>query len=241
MDERSRRWERRFEWPLAIAAILVIPMLVLEESPIGEPWHSIAVALDWVTWVPFAVELVVMLWVVPDRGHWLRTHPLEVFVTVATPPFLPPTLQALRVLRLLRVTRLFRLHSLRRMLSLEGIRYATLLVFLVVVGGGTAFAAIEGHGLSAWDGVWFATETVTTVGYGDIVPTTDAGRVLAMLVMFVGIGFVALLTAFIADRFINRSRPLAHDGANGSDGAARDEILAELRRISARLERLERR
>lgn len=206
MDERQRRWERRFEWPLVIAALLTIPALVLEESPIGEPGHSIALAINWVTWTAFAVELVVMLWIVHARRRWLVRHPIDVAVVVLSPPFLPAALQWARFLRVFRVLPLFRAHALRRILSLEGIRYATLVVGIIILAGGTSFAAIEGNGLTAWDGVWFAVETVTTVGYGDIVPSTSAGRVVAMIIMFVGIGFVALLTGFVADRFINRPR-----------------------------------
>jgi voltage-gated potassium channel len=89
------------------------------------------------------------------------------------------------------------------MLSLEGIRYAALIAFLVVLGGGAAFASLEkDQGITAWDGVWWAVTTVTTVGYGDVSPTTDEGRAIAIMIMFIGIGFVALLTAFVAERFI---------------------------------------
>ena len=45
-----------------------------------------------------------MLAVVPDRGRWLRDHPLEVAIVVLTPPFLPASLQAARAFRLLRLT-----------------------------------------------------------------------------------------------------------------------------------------
>ena len=69
--------------------------------------------------------------------------------------------------------------------------------------------------------------TVTTVGYGGLEPHTDSGRIIASVIMLVGIGFVALLTAFIADRFI------------AGQEAKEDQILAELREIKAKLERLE--
>jgi voltage-gated potassium channel len=76
-----------------------------------------------------------------------------------------------------------------------------------VLGGGAAFAAVEkSQHLSAWDGVWWAITTVTTVGYGDIKPHTDEGRVIAMVVMTVGIGFVALFTAAAAERFMRSQR-----------------------------------
>jgi hypothetical protein len=51
-----------------------------------------------------AIEAVTMLAVVPDRWRWLREHPIEVVVVVATPPFLPASLQSIRALRLLRAT-----------------------------------------------------------------------------------------------------------------------------------------
>jgi voltage-gated potassium channel len=60
--------------------------------------------------------------------------------------------------------------------------------------------------LSAWDGVWWAIQTVTTVGYGDTPVTTDGGRVIAIRLMVTGIGFVAVLTAAAAERFVRSRR-----------------------------------
>jgi voltage-gated potassium channel len=54
---------------------------------------------------------------------------------------------------------------------------------------------------SVWDGIWWAVVTVTTVGYGDIYPHSVAARIVAMLVMLFGIGFLSVLTATIASRF----------------------------------------
>ncbi len=70
--------------------------------------------------------------------------------------------------------------------------------------------------------------TVTTVGYGDFAPETAGGRVIAMFVMVIGIGFVALLTAAAAERFIRR----------GEDPPA---VEARLEEVSARLGAIERR
>ena len=70
---------------------------------------------------------------------------------------------------------------------------------------------------------------MTTVGYGDIYPVTDAGRVIAMVVMLSGIGFVALLTGSIAQQFL----------AASPEQEREDELLKHVREMSARLERLE--
>jgi voltage-gated potassium channel len=235
MDERSERMARRFEVPMLIAALLVIPMLVIQESSWGEPWPTVADILNWGTWLAFLIEVVVMLIVVPDRRRWLRDHPIDVIVTVLSPPVLPDVFAAARMLRLARVLRLLRLAPLaRRVFTLTGLRYAALLTLLTVLLAGTAFAAVEGQP-DEWDGVWWAVTTMATVGYGDVVPRTDAGRVIGMFVMIVGIGFLTLLIGAVADRF------LADDVERASDAvAATDvEVLREVQQLSERLHRIE--
>jgi hypothetical protein len=74
VDERSRRIEARLELPVIVAALLVIPLIVIEESSYGEPWDSVGIALNWATWLVFVAEAVVMLSVVPDRSRWIREH-----------------------------------------------------------------------------------------------------------------------------------------------------------------------
>src|SRR5271165_4653923 len=56
------------------------------------------------------------------------------------------------------------------------------------------------------DGLWWAIQTVTTVGYGDLVPTSTAGRLLAALVMVAGIGFLTVITAAITSTFVESAR-----------------------------------
>jgi voltage-gated potassium channel len=71
-----------------------------------------------------------------------------------------------------------------------------------------AFASKEFDSL--WDSTWWAVVTVTTVGYGDVYPTTVQGRLVGIVLMFVGIGFLSLLTASIASRFVREERTDEH-------------------------------
>lgn len=57
--------------------------------------------------------------------------------------------------------------------------------------------------ISVFDGIWWALVTITTVGYGDFFPVTTAGRIVGGLLMVVGIGFVATLTASVAAHFVD--------------------------------------
>jgi voltage-gated potassium channel len=220
--------QERLAVPLLVAALLTIPAIAIEQSDVGQPWDTIASVLNWVIWTAFLAEAILMLRLVDDRWRWVREHPLEVAIVILTPPFLPASMQAARAFRLLSLLRLLRLGVLvRRFLSTEGIRDAAVLAAMTVLGGGAAYAAVEkGQDLSAWDGVWWAIVTVTTVGYGDTFPQTDAGRIIAIVVMFVGIGFIAVLTAAAAERFLRVQR----QERNELEGVEQrlDEILTRL-------------
>ncbi len=230
MDARSEAIQAKFEWPVIVAALFTIPLVLIQESDLSQPWPTIGAVLNWGTWLVFASEVVVMLCIVPRKRTWLSSHMLDLAVTILTPPFAPAAWQAGRVYRVLRLLRLLRIFSVRRLLSLDGLKMAAVAAVTTVTLGGIVVASIESTAKepwTAWDGIWWAVTTVTTVGYGGLEPHTDSGRIIASVIMLVGIGFVALLTAFIADRFI------------AGQEAKEDRILAELREIREKLERLE--
>jgi voltage-gated potassium channel len=86
---------------------------------------------------------------------------------------------------------------------------------------------------SIGSGLWWAVQTVTTVGYGDNVPETAAGRFVAVLVMLLGISFLTVITAAITSTFVSRSRI---DLAPSESDAPTAE---QLRELNQRLERIE--
>jgi voltage-gated potassium channel len=87
-----------------------------------------------------------------------------------------------------------------------------------------------------WLGIWWAVQTVTTVGYGDTVPHTVGGRALATLVMLTGIGFISVVTAAITAAFIESARRRLE--AEGAD-PLEDDTDHRLNDVLTRLERIE--
>ncbi len=82
------------------------------------------------------------------------------------------------------------------------------------------------------DGLWWAIQTVTTVGYGDLVPTSTTGRLVAALVMIVGIGFLTVITAAITSAFVESAR-------RRLQGTETDTLAAKLDQIASRLDAIE--
>jgi voltage-gated potassium channel len=223
--------ERRFEKPLLVAAVLSIPTTILEFSNVAEPWPLVGHILNWLIWLAFLAELVAMLAVVRDRGRYLLANPIDLAIVILTPPFLTSTVQSIRVLRLLRVFRLLRLKPLAEMVfSMDGIRAAAGLAALTVVVGGAGYAAEEN--ITFGDGLYWAITTMATVGYGDISPHKTEGKIIAVVVMLVGIGTATLLIGAVAERFL--ARPVEDLETTEED------TLDQVRDISARLARLER-
>ena len=112
---------------------------------------------------------------------------------------------------------------------------------VVVVGGGVLIRLLDhGEYSDIWVGMWWALQTVTTVGYGDVTPKNPSGRIIATFVMLQGIAFLAITTAAITSTFVARAtkdRDLAH-AAEEDDAEVR--IEAKLEGIDQRLDRLER-
>jgi voltage-gated potassium channel len=105
---------------------------------------------------------------------------------------------------------------------------------LVVVGGGILIRVLDHSEYSSvWVGMWWAIQTVTTVGYGDVTPKHVSGRLVGALVMLEGIAFIAIITAAITSTFVARAeRELAEEA--GDTGAAELEA-----RLNERFDRLE--
>jgi voltage-gated potassium channel len=86
---------------------------------------------------------------------------------------------------------------------------------------------------NVWVGMWWAIQTVTTVGYGDVTPAALSGRIIASFVMLEGIAFLAIVTAAITSTFVARATKQLQAG--------RDDEMTELHRIEKRFDQLDRR
>lgn len=88
-------------------------------------------------------------------------------------------------------------------------------------------------------GLWWAIQTLTTVGYGDVVPANTMGKVIATIVMINGIAFLTVITAAVTATLIEQVRGRRQEAGSEVPGGADAEILARLDAISGRLDEIE--
>ena len=171
---------------------------------ISESTNNILGIIQWVCWLAFAVDLIFGLATSESKISYLKRHPLEIASVLL--PFLRP-------LRLMRVISFGGLAlqkiAVGRQFAIT-VKVAITTVFVAYIAAvqiTITERAVEGSNIKNFaDGFWWAITTVTTVGYGDRYPTTTEGRLLAVMLMFMGISLVGVITASVAAWFVKMSQ-----------------------------------
>jgi voltage-gated potassium channel len=246
---------RLFNVLLAALIIVNVIAVVLETvEPIRHRYSTVFLVVEHAATAVFSVEYVLRLWTAVDLRGGESAHPIwgrlrymrsffAVIDLVAVLPALLGLLGAddLRVLRLLRLLRMIKLTRHSRVFNLlwsvfreEAPTIGALIFILTLTLTVSAALAymIEGEEQPAVfssipAAMWWAIETLTTVGYGDMVPVTAVGKILGGMVSIIGIGTLALFSGVLTVGFLDQlriireraERPVAAAGvpANGKD------------------------
>jgi voltage-gated potassium channel len=226
--ELDEQWDRLARWPLIVSAVL---FLIAYAVPIIDPGVPRIVKIvcnwvDWITWALFALDYFVRLVLAPDRKRYLLKHWLDLLIVAL------PLLRPLRLLRLLplvsvlnrRATTLLR-GTVAMYVAVGSSLIAVVAALTVLsVERGRPGANIENFG----DAMWWAAETMTTVGYGDVYPVTAWGRVIAVMLMICGIGLLGTVTATLASWLVE------HVSATQESDTER--LLARIDQLEAKIE-----
>lgn len=230
--EHAKRWLQR---PMTVLSLIFTAGLLIGATRELEPWARTGIAvINGLIWVAFAAEYVWLLRLAPDRGRHVRTNVLDLLVVVL--PMLRP-FRALRALRLLTVV----VRSWRQVngaLQHRGLgRIVSAIGALIIVGGVVAFALEPETFADVGDAIWWVLVTSTTVGYGDFVPVTGSARVVAAVVMVLGVALVGIITANLVD-FLSSQPQVATDSTT-PDPDADDAGCPHCRDATQRLARVE--
>ncbi|MDX1347042.1 MAG: ion channel [Thiomicrorhabdus chilensis] len=196
-NARAKRIGGQFEVLvlLALFAVFVQLLMFYSGSDVDTSWVSTII------WFVFAAELGVNLFNVNDRWRYLRQNWMNVVIVLLAFPWInwgsdwAVIVRSLRLVLFLRffahfykdVSAILKRHKLGQILIGAA--------FLIVASGGL-FAYLEERDLV--DGIWYAIVTVTTVGYGDVVPMSENGRIFGTFLILFGVVLFSLVTANIS-------------------------------------------
>ncbi len=144
---------------------------------------------------------------VDQPKRYLKQNISNLFIIIfCFPLFLSnfPSAAGLRFVRIFIVFTLFfqASKSINQVLTRHNLGNTLLASLFIIIVAGTLMSMIDPNVNSISDGIWWAWVTVTTVGYGDIVPSSNAGRLFGALLILMGIGLFTMLTASFATFFM---------------------------------------
>lgn len=229
---------------VGLAALATIPLLAF-----GEQLSSgVSLLASSLIWSVFAGNFLIILLACQskaERRFWWRKSALDILIIVASFPLLPDTLQSLRVLKSGRILKLVHfsragrfltltllLRWLKRRFSLNPIVFSGSTAVVAMLIGANAIHLLEPQTAPDLESaMWFAFTTCSTVGYGDIIPTTGPGRLVGVLLMIVGVACMAAFSGALASYLVTTQEAEEH--------AATAAIMKELQEIREQLSRLE--
>lgn len=230
----ARLWAKRLEWPLLIVVLWIPFQWYLEET--GGIQIGLAHLFDWMIWLVFLGETVVLTSLVRHRRRYLLHNWMNVVIILGSFPLIlkfAPMAGMLRSLRLIMVlvllTRMSR--NVRRLLTMHQLGGTLAASVITMLLAGVVITRIDPSIGDIWDGLWWAWVTMSTVGYGDVVPHTGAGRLFASLLILLGVVLLSLLTANMSAFLIGSDTKDSAQAGNDTEFLLRD--------IAARLERIE--
>jgi voltage-gated potassium channel len=195
-----------WNWTLTFLALAFLiaysyPAFVVEINPSSQ---SILDGIQWVSWIAFAADLFFGIYKASNKMQFLKKHPLEILAVIL--PFLRP----LRLLRFISFgTLVFEKVNLGKSIAIT-IKVIVTALFLTYLAGIEITMAERGEPgatiQSVGDGFWWAITTLTTVGYGDIYPTTTEGRFIAVGLMVSGICVLGFISATVAAWFVKMTQ-----------------------------------
>lgn len=206
------RLENNFYY-LALMGLLAFASVMLALMDLRTPlqgWYRIA---DLVIWLIFLADCLIRFVFSPNKKRflWRNIPDLLALLPLSSMFRITGAETLFKEGRLLRFFRLFKLGRLgwigmrgvrrvRRFLDTNGLKYVLTVTLSVIFAGAFCMTLVED--MSLGDAIWWAFVTAATVGYGDLSPATTTGRIIAVLLMLMGIGLLGSLTSSITSFFL---------------------------------------
>ena len=169
------------------------------------------VIVDWIIYGLFVADYLIRFFLAESKRQFFKENIIDLIAII---PFnsIFRAFRLLRFIKLLRLTKIIRLgavsgrfmHRSSRFLDTNGFKYVLMVCVSAILLAAVAMTYLED--MKFLDALWWAFVTATTVGYGDISPESGAGRIVAAMLMLVGIGLIGSLTSTITSFFLKGTK-----------------------------------
>ena len=241
-NERAQNAGKILEWPMMGVALWILIEWYLAAKGLSS--ESLSVFTNWLVLLAFLFEVTLLTTMVNDKVLYLRTNWMNLLIIVFGIPIIleggemAAALRGLRVLIALQVF-LNASSTFRELLARNHLRTTLGVSLIIMFIAGMLIAGIDPAIGSVWEGLWWAWVTITTVGYGDVVPVSAEGRILGAILILLGVGLFAMLTASFSVLFISRSEDKMEENIEKQVSQKEAQEMAQLSRIEKKIEKLE--
>jgi voltage-gated potassium channel len=226
---------------LVLSIGVVLGLLLRELVPLHEDTHQLLNYVDTGICLYFLYDFLLRLYQAPDKWEFFRRSWIDLLASIPVVPWVRLG-HLVRIIRLLRMIRAFR--TSREFVSYffrnraNGTLAIVLLsALLLMIFGAVAILSVErvpeSNIKTPSDALWWAFVTITTVGYGDRFPVTTAGRLIAAVLMIVGVGLFGTFTGYVANFFVEEEH---HPDQETNELRT---LIDEVRQLRAKIEELE--
>ena len=224
---------RCYDFVNAFAIILNLAVTIMQTfSSIQLKYGTVLKLAEDATIIFFAIDYALRIWTAgflyPElrEGRAIRKYAcsftgivdLLSFLPDFLPIFFPAGTVAFRMIRIVRIFRLFRINAYYDSLSIitevisgkkQQLISSVFIILVLMVASSLCMYSLENEAQpevfsNAFSGIWWAASTLLTVGYGDIYPVTTLGKIVGIVITFLGVGMVAIPTGIISAGFVDQ-------------------------------------
>ncbi len=231
---------RAFDIVIVCAIFLNLFAVFFDTFDVSKDFKTPLAVIEWVTVVFFTIEYLLRLWTAdylyPKRSYWgakvafvfsfFGMVDLLAILPTYLPLVFPAGAVAFRMFRVIRIFRLFKVNAKYDAFNVivdvlkdkrKQLFSSIIMILILMVAASLCMYSLENEAQpgvfkNAFSGIWWSASTILTIGYGDIAPITTAGKIMSMVISFLGVGMVAVPTGIISAGFVEQYQRVRYVG-----------------------------
>ncbi|MBR5667153.1 MAG: ion transporter [Lachnospiraceae bacterium] len=231
---------RAFDIFIVCAIFLNLFVVLFDTFDVAKDYKTAVNIIEWSTVIIFTIEYILRLWTAdflyPKRSFWgarlafifsfFGLVDLLAILPSYLPLIFPAGAVAFRMFRVIRIFRLFKVNAKSDAFNVivdvlkdkrKQLFSSIIMILILMVAASLCMYSLENRAQpkifkNAFSGIWWSASTILTIGYGDIAPITTGGKIMAMVISFLGVGLVAIPTGIISAGFVEQYQRARHVG-----------------------------